>query len=83
MAAYENPTYPNKAAVHFPGVIYPGKTKIHVLSFWKDLKWQPGTYLFYAQADAGMAIQVNSEATTKLFVPGFTAPGKGFKLQQP
>ena len=27
--------------------------------------------------------EANNKATAKLFVPGFTAPGKGFKLQQP
>jgi hypothetical protein len=52
LAAYEDPAYPNRVVVKVPSLAK-GQVFNHNLRFWNELEWQPGTYNFLLEADAG------------------------------
>lgn len=60
MAAYENPAYPNSAVVEVPNVPA-GHVHNHTLTFWNNLAWQPGTYNFVIEVDAGWDVAETNE----------------------
>lgn len=60
LAAYADPAYPNRVVIEVPA-LEPGESFNHVLAFWDDIPWTPGTYLFAARADAGNAVAESNE----------------------
>ncbi|MFK7815051.1 MAG: CARDB domain-containing protein [Gammaproteobacteria bacterium] len=60
MAAYENPLFPNVAAIKVPA-LKPGQSYSHQLSFWQQLNFMPGKYKFVLRADAGSDIPESNE----------------------
>lgn len=64
MKPYEHRAYPNKVVVEIPALA-PGQTYSHVLLFWQGLDWQPGTYKFFARADAGNSNAESNENNNK------------------
>ena len=60
LAAYADPAYPNRVVIEVPA-LEPGESFNHVLAFWGDISWTPGTYLFAARADAGNAVVESNE----------------------
>ena len=60
LAAYENPAYPNRLAVNIPA-IPAGHVHTHYLTFWDEVTWPSGTYIFEFVADAGSAVGETNE----------------------
>ena len=60
IAPYENPAYPNRVVVQIPA-IQPGHTHSHTLSFWDDVDWPSGSYVFEFVADADSANAESNE----------------------
>lgn len=83
MAAYEDPAYPNKAAVKVPQ-LKTGKTFTHKLSFWNALSFGPGVYRFTVIADDGNKVaeinEGNNVAVTK--VTGGRGAGKSGRFRR-
>jgi hypothetical protein len=67
MAAYVNAAFPNKVTVDVPKLAK-GKTFTHALTFWKNLKFRPGTYEFRVIADDGNNVAESNEGNTVLVV---------------
>jgi hypothetical protein len=61
LAAYIDPAYPNRVVVDVP-VLEPSESFDHVLAFWGDIPWTPGTYIFDAEVDAGNEVAESNEA---------------------
>lgn len=59
-AAYENPAFPNRVTVAIPA-IQPGHVHNHTLSFWNQLNWPAGTYIFEFVVDAGATVAESNE----------------------
>jgi hypothetical protein len=60
IAAYENPAYPNRLVVQVPA-IQPGHVYNHTLTFWDDVVWPSGSYVFDYVADAGSSNAESNE----------------------
>lgn len=60
VAPYLNPAFPNMVAVAVPP-LSPGQQQTHVIAFFGDLEFAPGTYAFSICADAGNDIPEDSE----------------------
>ena len=52
MAPYVHPTFPGLHVMRIPE-LRPGQSHMHVLSFWQELRWQPGIYRMRVKSDAG------------------------------
>lgn len=52
LAAYTNAAYPNRLVVNIPA-IQAGHVHSHNLTFWEDLDWPSGSYVFEFVVDAG------------------------------
>lgn len=52
IAPYEDAAYPNRLVVQVPA-IQPGHVYNHTLTFWDDVTWPAGSYVFDYVADAG------------------------------
>lgn len=61
IAPYENPAYPNVVVVSIPA-IQPGHVHSHMLTFWDDVVWPSGTYVFEFVVDADAANAESNEA---------------------
>jgi hypothetical protein len=61
LAAYTNAAYPNRVVVNIPA-IQPGHVHSHNLSFWDDLDWPSGSYVFEFVVDAGGTNNESNEA---------------------
>ncbi|MBX3429863.1 MAG: hypothetical protein KF779_09795 [Hyphomonadaceae bacterium] len=61
IAAYANPAYPDRLTVDIPAIL-PGHVYNHNLSFWDDLTWPSGSYVFEFVVDAGAANNESNEA---------------------
>lgn len=82
LAAYADPAYPNRVVIEVPA-LEPGESFNHVLAFWDDIEWTPGTYLFAARADAGNAVAESNEANNSLQSSYTVLPSVGVAPQQP
>ncbi len=60
VAAYSNPAYPNRLVVNIPA-IQAGHVHNHNLSFWEDLEWPSGSYVFEFVVDAGGTVNESNE----------------------
>lgn len=60
LAAYEDPMYPNRLTIQVPGLAA-GAVFNHALPFWSSLQWQPGSYNFLLEADAGKNVAETNE----------------------
>jgi len=61
LAAYTNAAYPNRLVVNIPA-IQPGHVHSHNLSFWNDVDWPSGAYVFEFVVDAGGTNNESNEA---------------------
>jgi hypothetical protein len=61
LAAYTNPAYPNRLVVNIPA-IPAGHVHNHNLSFWQDMDWPTGSYVFDFVVDAGGTNNESNEA---------------------
>ncbi|MEZ5955981.1 MAG: CARDB domain-containing protein [Hyphomonadaceae bacterium] len=61
IAAYSNPAYPDRLVVNVPA-IQPGHVHNHNLSFWEDISWPSGSYIFEFVVDAGASNNESNEA---------------------
>lgn len=61
LAAYENAAYPNRVVVNIPA-IQPGHVYSHNLTFWDDVDWPSGSYVFEFVVDAGATNNESNEA---------------------
>lgn len=52
IAPYENPAYPNRVVVNIPAIPV-GHVHSHNLSFWDEVDWPSGSYVFEFVVDAG------------------------------
>lgn len=59
--AYTNAAYPNRLVVNIPA-IPAGHVHNHNLSFWEDMDWPSGTYVFEFVVDAGATVNESNEA---------------------
>jgi hypothetical protein len=59
-APYENPAFPNAASIAVPA-LGAGNEHAHVIAFFNDLVFAPGTYVFSVCADAGNAVAEDNE----------------------
>lgn len=82
LSAYADPAYPNHVVIEVPALA-PGETFNHVLAFWDEIPWTPGTYLFAARADAGKAVAESNEANNALQISYTVLPSVGVAPQQP
>jgi hypothetical protein len=60
LAAYTNPAYPNRLVINMPA-IERSHTETHYLSFWDDIDWPSGSYVFEFVVDAGGTIGETNE----------------------
>ena len=69
---FRDPVFPNALTLNVPALA-PGATFSFTLPFWGALKWNPGTYLFVAKADAANVVAESNEgnnvANSTLTVP--------------
>lgn len=59
-APYLNPAFPDRVAIEFPALA-PGAQQTHVIAFFGDLEFDPGTYAFTVCADAAADVPEDSE----------------------
>src|SRR5215469_7901735 len=57
---FHDPAFPNALTLNVPALA-PGATFSFTLPFWGALKWNPGTYLFIAKADAANVVAESNE----------------------
>lgn len=60
VAPYENPAYPNRVVVNIPA-IPAGHVHSHNLTFWDDVDWPSGSYVFEFVVDAGATVGETNE----------------------
>lgn len=82
LAAYADPAYPNRAVIEVPA-LEPGESFNHVLAFWGDIPWTPGTFIFAARADAGSVVAESNEANNSLQTSYTVLPSVAVAPQQP
>lgn len=61
IAPYVNAAYPNRVVVNIPA-IQPGHVHSHNLSFWDEVDWPSGSYVFEFVVDAGATNNESNEA---------------------
>ncbi|HMA15937.1 MAG: CARDB domain-containing protein [Bacteroidota bacterium] len=82
LAAYADPAFPNRVVIEVPA-LEPGETFNHVLAFWGDIPWTPGTFIFAARADAGSVVAESNEANNALQTSHTVLPSVAVAPQQP
>lgn len=60
LPAYTNAAYPNRLVINMPA-IEQGHTETHYLSFWDDIDWPSGSYVFEFVVDAAGTIGETNE----------------------
>jgi hypothetical protein len=60
LAAYTNAAYPNRLVINIPAVP-PGHVHSHDLTFWDEIDWPSGSYVFEFVVDAGAANNESNE----------------------
>jgi hypothetical protein len=60
LAAYANPAYPDAVTVNLPG-LEPNESFDHVLAFWDELDWDPGSYTLSVVVDTGNDVDEDNE----------------------
>jgi hypothetical protein len=60
VAPYENPAYPNRVVVNIPA-IPAGHVHSHNLTFWDEVDWPSGSYVFEFVVDAGATVGETNE----------------------
>jgi hypothetical protein len=60
LPAYTNALYPNRLVVNIPA-IPAGHVHSHNLTFWDDIDWPSGSYVFEFVVDAGATVGETNE----------------------
>ena len=70
LAAYADPAFPNRVVIEVPA-LEPGENFNHVLAFWGDIPWTPGTFIaFSALIDFTRAWACGERTKSPCSMPG-------------
>lgn len=85
-APYLNPAFPNRVAIKVP-VLSAGQQHTHIIAFFDDLVFAPGSYVFSICADAGSTVAEDNEGNNciraKKTVRGRVTGPDGLKSNTP